>query len=97
MVNYIYYWYSLLYLIGRTVGVFLSASAINDASREPIEVIKKVNSAEWCPEVNVKKCCLHLYQCYLQVDRFADQINGEIVALSGMKFFYLTRKVLLTV
>lgn len=102
MVNYIYFWYSLVCLISRTIGVFLSAAAINEASKKPGQFIKSIQSSEWSAEVVHTLIIPHTfgsikYNLCLQVERFADQINGDIIALSGMKFFYLTRKVLLTV
>lgn len=54
MVNYIYFWFSLVTLISRTVGVFLNAAAINEASKKPGEFIKTINSTEWSTEVALK-------------------------------------------
>lgn len=78
LLNEIYFWYSLLYLIGRTVCVFLCAASIHDASRRPLEYIRHSSTAGWCSELQ----------------RFDDQISSEMIALSGMRFFYLTRKLL---
>lgn len=76
-----YFWVSLVFLISRTVSVFLSAAAINDASKQPANVIRAVHTADWSTEA----------------ERLLDQVNNEHIALSGLKFFYLTRKVLLGV
>lgn len=51
-INYVYFWYSLLYLIGRTICMFLCASAINDASRRPNEFIRRIRTTGWCTEVS---------------------------------------------
>lgn len=61
--------------------MFLCAGKIHDASQRPIQYIRKVPTAEWCTEL----------------ERFADQVATEKIALSGMKFFFMTRKLLLGV
>lgn len=63
----------------RTVGLFLSAAAISDAAWAPVEIIRSVPSSAWGVEV----------------ERFFNQIVGERPALTGMKFFQLTRNNLL--
>ncbi|XP_037908137.1 gustatory receptor for sugar taste 64a-like [Hermetia illucens] len=75
-INYVYFWYSLLYLASRTTGVFLHAASINDEAAKPLKILRAVPSRNWCSEI----------------ERFTDQITTQRVALSGMKFFYLTRK-----
>lgn len=77
-INEIYFWYSLLYLIVRTAWVFLSAAAINDASRKPLLYIRVAHTAGWCADM----------------ERLSEQIASEVIALSGMRFFYMTRKLL---
>lgn len=76
-----YFWFSLAFLITRTISVFLMAAAINDAAQQPATAIRTVRTADWTVEA----------------ERILDQVNNEQIALSGMKFFYLTRKVLLAV
>lgn len=80
-VNYAYFWFSLLFLISRTVTVFLLASGIHDASKEPAYVLRTVRTVDWSVEA----------------ERMLDQVNNDQIALSGKQFFYLTRKVLLAV
>lgn len=80
LINYAYYWYSLIYLIIRTVGLFLCAAAVHDAAWSPVEVIRTVPSSAW----------------NIEVERFFNQIVGERPSLTGMKFFHLTRNNLLT-
>ncbi|XP_037946086.1 uncharacterized protein LOC119678365 [Teleopsis dalmanni] len=77
-INYIYFWYSLLYLIGRTAYVFLTAASINDESKAALGVLRRVSKTTWCVEV----------------ERLIFQMATQTVALSGKKFYYLTRKLL---
>ncbi|XP_073836399.1 gustatory receptor 64a isoform X2 [Musca autumnalis] len=77
-INYIYFWYSLLYLIGRTAFVFLSAASINDESKGGLAVLRRVSSRTWCVEV----------------ERLIFQMTTQTVALSGKKFYFLTRRLL---
>lgn len=77
----LYFWFSFTFLISRTLAVILYSAEINDQSKEPLKVIRNVPREEWC----------------LEIKRFSDEINRDIVALSGMKFFFLTRGVVLSV
>ncbi|XP_030372206.1 gustatory receptor for sugar taste 61a [Scaptodrosophila lebanonensis] len=75
-INYIYFWYSLLFLLGRTTSVFLCASRIHDASLLPLQAVHMVPSEYWTEEVQ----------------RFMQQLSSEFVGLSGHRLFYLTRR-----
>lgn len=57
------------------------ASQIHESSKYPIEIIKSIPVEGWCVEVQ----------------RFLDELRMQTIALSGMKFFYLTRKTILAV
>ncbi|GAB0093011.1 Gustatory receptor [Sergentomyia squamirostris] len=76
-----YFWFSLLFLIARTLAVSLYAATINEESKEPIHVFRVVPRESWC----------------LEVKRFYEEVTNDTVALSGMKFFYLTRRLVLSV
>ncbi|EDV39559.1 uncharacterized protein Dana_GF24412 [Drosophila ananassae] len=75
-VNYVYFWYSLLFLITRTSLVFLTGSRIHDASMLPLKSLYLVPTGYWTQEVQ----------------RFANQLTSEFVGLSGYRLFYLTRR-----
>ncbi|XP_017136212.1 gustatory receptor for sugar taste 61a [Drosophila miranda] len=75
-INYVYFWYSLLFLLARTSLVFMSASKIHDASLLPLRTLYLVPSTHWTEEVQ----------------RFVSQLTSEFVGLSGYRLFYLTRK-----
>ncbi|XP_059049456.1 gustatory receptor for sugar taste 64f-like [Achroia grisella] len=77
----VYFLFSLVFLIGRSVAVSLIAAQVNTATEMPAPVLYDVPSPAYCVEVQ----------------RFIDQINGENVALSGLKFFNVTRSLLLSV
>jgi gustatory receptor len=68
-------------MIGRTFCVFFSAASINDAARRPYAILKDVPSQAMC----------------LELERFASQARTEMLALSGMKFFHMTRHLILSV
>lgn len=76
-----YFWVSLLYLIGRTLAVSLYSASINDESKRPLEVFRAVSRQDWCVEVK----------------RFNEEVANDTIALSGMKFFNLTRTLVLSV
>ncbi|KAH8298647.1 hypothetical protein KR018_008563 [Drosophila ironensis] len=77
-INYVYFWYSLLYLIGRTAFVFLTAADINEESKRGLGVLRRVSGRSWCVEV----------------ERLIFQMTTQTVALSGKKFYFLTRRLL---
>ncbi|XP_055326858.1 gustatory receptor for sugar taste 64f-like [Sitodiplosis mosellana] len=77
----IYFWYSLIFLLMRAFFVSFTAAGINDESTEPIRILRSVSFYSWNTETK----------------RFFDDVISDTVALSGMKFFYLTRKMILSV
>jgi gustatory receptor len=77
----LYLWFSLIFLIGRTLAVCWYASQINDESKKPLNVLRSIHSDYF--DVTMK--------------RFTEQLVSGKVALSGMNFFYLTRKLILSV
>lgn len=77
----IYFWLSFAFLIARTLSVSLYAAAIWDESRKPLEVLRAVPTESWCMEVR----------------RFSEEVENSTAALSGMRFFFLTRKLILSV
>lgn len=80
-VQFTYFWWSLLFLIGRTVAVSLYAAQIHEESKKPIKMLRALPRSVWCSEAH----------------RFADEVVNDTVALSGMRFFFITRKMLLAV
>ncbi|KAJ6634032.1 Gustatory receptor for sugar taste 64a, partial [Pseudolycoriella hygida] len=51
LINYVYFWFSLSYLIGRTIVLFLIASSINDAAAYPVKFVRQRRTTEWCSEM----------------------------------------------
>uniref|UniRef100_A0A1B0D993 Uncharacterized protein n=1 Tax=Phlebotomus papatasi TaxID=29031 RepID=A0A1B0D993_PHLPP len=79
-INNVYFWYSLLYLILRTLCLFLFTSEINDQSKRPLVILKTIPTYAWCVEL----------------DRFIHQTSKETICLTGMRFFFFTRKLVLS-
>ncbi|KAH8371100.1 hypothetical protein KR093_006246 [Drosophila rubida] len=77
----VYFYFSLIFLIGRTLAVSLYAASVHDESRYTLRYLRCVPKDSWCSETK----------------RFAEEITSDLVALSGMKFFHLTRKLVLSV
>ncbi|XP_022221834.2 gustatory receptor for sugar taste 64f [Drosophila obscura] len=77
----VYFYFSLTFLIGRTLAVSLYSASVHDESRVTLRYLRCVPKDSWCPEVK----------------RFSEEIISDEVALSGMKFFHLTRKLVLSV
>lgn len=77
----VYFWFSLLFLITRTSAFLLFAAAIHDESKRPIEVLRAVPKKSFCSEV----------------ERFIEEVVNGTLSLTGMRFFYMTRKLMLSV
>ncbi|KAL1378558.1 hypothetical protein pipiens_003957 [Culex pipiens pipiens] len=80
-VHTVYFWLGLIFLIGRTLAVSMYAAEVNDESKRPIEVLRTIPRDGWC----------------LEAKRFAEEVVNDTVALTGMKFFNMTRKLVLKV
>uniref|UniRef100_A0A182G0C2 Gustatory receptor n=2 Tax=Anopheles albimanus TaxID=7167 RepID=A0A182G0C2_ANOAL len=80
-VHTVYFWFNLIILIGRTLAVAMFAAEVNDESKRPIEVLRTIPREGWC----------------LEAKRFAEEVTTDTVALTGLKFFNMTRKLVLNV
>ncbi|CAO1403379.1 unnamed protein product [Diamesa serratosioi] len=80
-INTFYFYYSLFFLIGRTTVLFLMAVSIHDESKKPIKILRNIPTEGWNSEIK----------------RFVEEVSNDTIALSGMKFFFLTRKLVLSV
>ncbi|KAM7355995.1 gustatory receptor 5a for trehalose-like isoform 2-T6 [Cochliomyia hominivorax] len=77
----IYFYFSLMFLLARTLAVSLYLAEVNDRSRGPLNVIKQIPPGFY----------------YTEIERFVLEININKVAMTGMKYFDITRKLVLTV
>ncbi|XP_058448772.1 gustatory receptor for sugar taste 64e-like [Malaya genurostris] len=77
----LYFWFGLAFLIGRTLAVTMYAAEVNDESMRPIEVLRTIPREGWC----------------LEAKRFTEEVINDTVALTGMKFFNMTRQLVLKV
>lgn len=59
----------------------LYSASINDESKKPLDVFRAVSRQDWC----------------IEVKRFSEEVANDVIALSGMKFFNLTRRLVLSV
>uniref|UniRef100_A0A1I8QER6 Gustatory receptor n=1 Tax=Stomoxys calcitrans TaxID=35570 RepID=A0A1I8QER6_STOCA len=77
----IYFYFSLLFLLARTLTVCLYLAEVNDRSRTPLNILKQVPDKAY----------------NLEVERFTLEISSMTVAMTGMQYFDITRKLVLTV
>lgn len=78
----LYFWFSLVFIIFRTTAVSFSMARINDESKKPIDILRSIPSHSW----NYSEC-----------GRFLNDVINDDIALSGMRFFFITRKFALSV
>lgn len=81
IIRALYFWYSLGFVILRTCAVLFSLASINDESKKPIGILRAVPSYQWNSEI----------------ERFLNDVISDDIALSGMRFFFITRKLVLSV
>lgn len=79
--NKVYFWYSLIFLSSRASATILIANTVHSNSRYPLRVFRTIPSEGWNEELQ----------------RFFDQIKAESFAISGLDFYFVTKKMLLTV
>lgn len=75
------YWFSLCYLLTKSYFVSVYCSKINEESRVPLDILRCVPRESWNQELQ----------------RFMEEIKNRQIGLSGMKFFYITKGLILTV
>ncbi|KAH8329872.1 hypothetical protein KR067_006110, partial [Drosophila pandora] len=76
----VYFYFSLCFLLSRSSMVLLLVSTINDRAREPLQLLRLIPSEAYHqPEVT----------------RFAAELASDQVALTGAKFFNVTRRLFL--
>lgn len=51
-IHALYFWFSLIFLIVRTLAVSLYAAEINDESKKSIVIFRAVPRESWCLEVS---------------------------------------------
>ena len=77
----IYFWWSLIYLISRTITMIYHSSCVNISSKKPLKVLRATPTTSYT----------------LNVQRFIEQIVNDESSLSGKNFFFLKRKLMLAV
>lgn len=52
LINYVYFWYSLVYLFGRTIIAQFIAANIYDSSLKPLKLFQSIPCEGFCIEVH---------------------------------------------
>lgn len=61
--------------------VSLYTAEVHDESKNPLKIFRTITREGWC----------------LEVKRFCEEVTYDVVALTGLNFFNLTRKLVLSV
>uniref|UniRef100_A0A182J8L9 Uncharacterized protein n=1 Tax=Anopheles atroparvus TaxID=41427 RepID=A0A182J8L9_ANOAO len=77
--NYVYFWYSLLLLIFRTITMLYVGSGVYVASMRPLHLLRNVSSKNWS----------------IDLQRLTDEVSSGENILSGKQFFFLKRQIIL--
>jgi gustatory receptor len=80
-INAVYFWYSMLFLIARTSAMFFIASSINDEAKKPLKILRTIPNSGW----------------FSSTQRFSKQVQNDCIALSGKKFFHITRGIIISI
>lgn len=83
LISSIYFWFSLSYLVLRTTLMITYASKVYENAREPMNVIRGIQTEYWCPELQ----------------RFFEHIKLESNSnsLSGKNFFFINKRLLFSI
>ncbi|XP_011340011.1 gustatory receptor for sugar taste 64f isoform X2 [Ooceraea biroi] len=81
VVRKIYFCFSFGFLLARTAAVSLYAASVHDESLLPAPILYSVSGSSYSNEVS----------------RFLTQVTTDNISLTGMKFFSVTRSLVLTV
>ncbi|XP_050079396.1 gustatory receptor for sugar taste 64b-like [Anopheles maculipalpis] len=77
--NYVYFWYSLLLLMFRTIIMLYVGSGVYVASTSPLHLLRNVPSKHWG----------------IDLQRLTDEVASGENVLSGKQFFFLKRQLIL--
>ncbi|XP_046608077.1 gustatory receptor 5a for trehalose-like isoform X1 [Neodiprion virginianus] len=81
ILNSVYFFGSFAFLVARTVGVTLLAARINDQSRIALPVLYTCPAKAYC----------------IETQRLEHQLATDDIALSGLRFFSITRNFMLAI
>ncbi|RLZ02213.1 Gustatory receptor 1 [Cephus cinctus] len=76
-----YFWFSFGFLIVRTAAVSLYAASVHDESLLPAPILYSVPDSSYS----------------IEVVRFLTQVTTDSISITGMKFFSITRSLVLTI
>jgi gustatory receptor len=71
----------MVFLIARVSALFFVASSINDEAKKPLKVLRTIPNEGWFPSTQ----------------RFSKQVQNDCVAMSGKKFFFITRGIIISI
>lgn len=61
--------------------MFFIASSIHEESKKPLKVLRSIPTEGW----------------FTETQRFSQQIQNDCIAMSGKKFFYITRRIIISI
>lgn len=98
-----YFWFSLTFIIYRTALVSLTAAKINDESQKPAKIIRAIPYDSYDSEVRLTYftflnfLVLNFLFNFNEANRFLEQVTNSKIGLTGLRFFYFTRPLILSV
>lgn len=97
LLDAIYFWFSFISLVARTFAMTITAANLHLETKRPLKAFKSLG--KWCDEVRfaVASHAVQFTNSISQVKRFNGEVSSDMVALTGLRFFFITRKLMLSV
>lgn len=94
----IYFLFSSVFLIVRTILVFYYGGTVNESSKKILSFLREAPTSNLCEDVRfwIKKVG-PLTNLSWKYSRLVDVVQSDNPKLSGANFFYLTRSLILSI
>lgn len=98
LLNSIYSWFSFLALVVRTLSMAITAANLHEESQKPCKMLRAVSRDSWSEEVRLLsvRCRRNPSTFLSKVKIFNRELSFDVIALTGLNLFSITKKFVLS-